>query len=215
MPCVDITESLLEQSLLLGPFFDPKTHHRSLDATTIVGITTSESVSGSGSTDNSLYAWGTAEYDLLLVLLNSIRTKNSAADKFFRPVVLSALKHSSSLKQSDAALISKNDNHVVIGALGSSEGYDDVVKGTEKWLQSVFDVNRNSTSSLHKRPLIPVREGLAQSLSRLLAGKIEGDAHGHVTLASRLLLWLLLRIIGDFCAPSSRPRVESAEASLP
>jgi len=215
MPCVDITESLLEQSLLLGPFFDPKTHHRSLDATTIVGITTSESVSGSGSTDNSLYAWGTAEYDLLLVLLNSIRTKNSAADKFFRPVVLSALKHSSSLKQSDAALISKNDNHVVIGALGSSEGYDDVVKGTERWLQSVFDVNRNSTSSLHKRPLIPVREGLAQSLSRLLAGKIEGDAHGHVTLASRLLLWLLLRIIGDFCAPSSRPRVESAEASLP
>ena len=214
MPCVDITESLLEQCLLLGPFFDPKTHHRSLDATTIVGITTSESLSGAGSTDNSLYAWGTAEYDLLLVLLNSIQTRNSAADKFFRPI-FSDLKLSASLKKHGSVFSSNNDNHVVIGALGSSEGYDDVVKGAEKWLQTLFEVNRSATASLYKRPLIPLRDGLTQSFSRLLAGKVDGDVRGNVTLAPRLLLWLLLRVIGDFCAPSSRPRVESAEASLP
>ena len=216
IPSVDITESLIEQCLLLGPFFDPKTHHRSLDATTIVGITTSESVSGAGTTDNSLYSWGTAEYDLLLVLLNSVSIKDPLSCKFFHPIFSESSLLSSNLRLSNQHPSAKQSfNQIVIGALGSSEGYDDVIRGAEGMLESMFHVYSSAMKPHQKVSVIPLRDGLLKATSQLLAGMIDGDPQGNVSLSPRLLLWLLLRIIGDFYAPTSRPRVESAEASLP
>lgn len=220
VPCVALTASLLTQCLSLPCYSYPASGSSSfigVEAHASHGLwrttaSTSSDANGTGAVSGT-GAPSSAEYQLLSMLLQSAaREPQLAGLGLLGPLSTITANGNAGLHSSAIQPI----GNAVQGSLASSfDCYDDVVGDAQSWMDSIACVGRSSSiipstdsaGSAVQLPL-PPPDQLGTAVTDLLSGGSSSSS----SLLPRLALWLLLRLVSDWCGPQSKARVDAAES---